>query len=377
MGLVAHYNSSELTLYGRNRAANVMKLVEGRTVMLNSRKTTAGEKTPAKTLVSVKRQGDFLQVNFQCTEPFMDKTVAVKRQFDDPGTFRDNEVEFLINPSGDRKNYYHFVINSIGCLTDYRCVSVGKRPQSHIAWNSNAKVQVNRSGHGFDIELSIPMKSLKGFKINSATVNFGRSRNLEKVDNYTQMYVLSPQGDGFHDIENFYRLVEPAKELFYDGSFNSQKQIDANGKRIWRLKNHVAWTQFNTKESFCTLDDKVFYTAPYSLKIVSGNSKGNFVWFTLPKLKPNTRYRLSAMVKMENVVPDNAKGGFTLILRDNNNRFFPNSHKPQGTSNWFALCSEFVTDMLAGNAPDTRVLPRLLFASGTVWVDDLSLEELD
>ncbi len=360
----------------RNQVANVMKLVEGRVVMLNSLKPADGEKSPASTMVSVKRQQENLLVKFQCTEPFMDKTVAVKRQFDDPATYRDNEVEFFINPSGDRKNYYHFVINSMGCLTDYRCVSVGKRPQTDINWNSKAKVKAVRTGQGFDIELTIPMKSLKDFKINSATVNFARNRNLEKVDNYTQMYVLSSQSSGFHDVDNFYRLLEPAKEIFYDGSFNSQTQTDVKNRRIWRLKKHVAWAQFNTKESYCTLDNRVFYSAPYSLKIVSGNDKGNFVWFTLPKLKPNTRYRLSCMVKMENVVPHNANGGFVLILRDNNNRFFPKKNKPQGTSGWFAVSSEFVTDMLAENVADTRVLPRLLFASGTVWVDDLSLEEI-
>ena len=78
----------------RNRVANVMKLIEGRVVMLNSRKPAAGEKSPAITMFSVKRQQENLLVKFQFTEPFMDKTVAVKRQFDDPATYRDNEVEF-------------------------------------------------------------------------------------------------------------------------------------------------------------------------------------------------------------------------------------------------------------------------------------------
>ena len=112
------------------------------------------------------------------------------------------------------------------------------------------------------------------------------------------------------------------------------------------------------------------------MKIVSGDGNGNFVWITLPKLKPSTRYRLSAMVKLENVVPLKAKGGFAFIVRDNNNRFFPNHNMLKGSNDWFAVCYEFTTDLLVDNVKDTRLLPRLFSTNGTVWVDELSLEEM-
>ena len=358
-----------------NQSANIMKIVEDSPVILNRSGNQQGKLHPVQTVVWVKRSGGNLLVHFECEEPFMDKVEALQRSFDDPGTFRDNDVEFFINPSGDRKNYYQFIVNSTGALTDYRCVSAGK-PVTDISYNSNAKVKVSRSDKGFTVDLTIPLTSLKDFKINHAAVNFGRSRVLDRRKDYENMYVLSPQGKGFHDIDNFYRLVERDKELVYDGSFSWMREENKNGKRIWRYRKHVAWSQFNNSKSYCTLDDKVFFSKPYSMKIVSGDSKGNFVWLTLPKLKPSTRYRLSAMVKLENVTPVNRKGGFALMLRDNKNHFFPDANKHKGSGEWFAVSNEFVTDMLAGEAPDSRLLPRLFSASGTVWVDDLSLEEI-
>ena len=358
-----------------NQAANIMKIVEAKPVILNKTGNQNGKLHPVQTIVWVKRSGENLLVHFDCEEPFMEKIEAVKRSFDDPGTFRDNDVEFFINPSGDRKNYYHFIVNSSGSLTDYKCVSASK-PVTDISYNSNAQVKVTHSAGGFTVELAIPLAALKDFKIGHAAVNFGRSRNLDRQKDYENLYTLSPQGTGFHDTANFYRLVEEAKELVYDGSFSWMQEENKNGKRIWRYKKLVAWPQFNNGKSFCTLDNKVFFSKPYSMKIVSGDSKGNFIWLTLPKLKPSTRYRLSAMIKLENVVPVSSKGGFCLMLRDNQNHFFPSNNRHKGSSDWFAVSNEFVTDMLVGSAPDCRLLPRLFSASGTVWVDDLSLEEI-
>ena len=39
---------------------------------------------------------------------------------DDPKTYEDSDVEIMLNPTGDRKVYYQFVVNANGALTDYR-----------------------------------------------------------------------------------------------------------------------------------------------------------------------------------------------------------------------------------------------------------------
>ena len=359
----------------RNQASNIMKLVEGVPVMLN-KTFNHGNKSWASTMVSVKRSEDKMLVHFDCEEPYMDKVIASSRKLDDRNTWRDNEVEFLVNPSGDRKNYYQFIINSAGSMSDYKCMMQGAKAQHDISWNSGATVEAKQNDKGFTIDLTIPMAVLEGFKPNEATVNFGRSRVLDKDADYEVMSVLSPLSSTFNNTEHFYRLVEPERELVYDGSFTEMKQSDKNGKRTWRFNKKLIWSQFNTEVSYCALDDKVYYSAPHSMKIVSGDGNGNFVWITLPKLKPSTRYRLSAMVKLENVVPLKAKGGFAFIVRDNNNRFFPNHNMLKGSNDWFAVCYEFTTDLLVDNVKDTRLLPRLFSTNGTVWVDELSLEEM-
>ena len=362
----------------RNKAVNLLKFAEGTPLYLRPYKPVDPKSKKVNTIVTAKRINGFLEVIFDCEEPEMKNVVAFKREQDYKGIWRDNEVEFFINPTGDGKNYYQWIINSKGSFADSHWVRLGQtRPSGNFNWHSGAEVKAVNTARGFRLELRIPLKSLPALNPKGVPVNFSRSRVLKSNAGIQTGYTWSPYVNGFHDLENYGRMIAPEKELVPDGNFTSTQEIKKNGKVTWKYGKNLHWTRFSTPGvSWCALDNKIFYSAPCSMKIVSGNKSGNFINMTLPKLKPATRYRLSAMVKLENVTALSKKGGFGFQLCTDTNNFYPKRNMLTGSCDWQGVSFEFVTSLQVEKAKKITLRTWLLLCSGTAWVDNISLEEI-
>jgi hypothetical protein len=103
-------------------------------------KNAKGKKVQT-TLYALKGK-DKLYLAFKCDEPQMNKIVAGKRKKDDGFIWKDNSVEIFLNPSGDKKHYYHFTINSEGAITDAASQKKGAAKIEDVKWNSNAEYKV-------------------------------------------------------------------------------------------------------------------------------------------------------------------------------------------------------------------------------------------
>lgn len=112
---------------------------------------------------------------------------------------------------------------------------------------------------------------------------------------------------------------------------------------------------------------------PVSVSIVQYLDKGE------QRLKPNCRYRLSYYLKLDNVMPLRRSGGVSARIWDDKNVWFPDAKDGQpfvGTTDWIAQSYEFTS------GPETNVQkPSYLSidirqATGTVWVDDVRLDEV-
>ena len=81
------------------------------------------------------------------------------------------------------------------------------------------------------------------------------------------------------------------------------------------------------------------------------------------------------MLKMDNVKPLKPGGGVTLNLVDCQNNFFPKSPWPAGTADWTRMSFDFKT---AKKPPrkNSGVEIKMLSCTGTVWVDNVSVEEI-
>ena len=362
----------------RNRAVNLLKFAEGTPLHLRPYNVKDPKSKMVSTVVSAKRNKGFLEVTFDCEEPDMKNVVAFERPRDYNGIWRENEVEFFINPTGDIKNYYQWIINSKGSFTDIKWERLGQnRPRGDYKWDSGAEVKAVNTPKGFRLEMRIPLKNLPEFSAKGVPVNFSRSRVLKTNSGIHNGYSWSPYVNGFHDLENYGRMIAPEKELVPDGNFTSTKELRNKDRLVWKCAKTTHWSRFNKPGvSWCALDTKEFYSAPASMKIVSGNKEGNFVNITLPPLKPVTRYRLSAMVKLDKVTALTRKGGFGFQLSTDTNNFFPKNNMLTGSGDWQGVSFEFVTSLQVEKAKKITLRAWLLQCSGTAWVDNISFEEI-
>ena len=134
----------------------------------------------------------------------------------------------------------------------------------------------------------------------------------------------------------------------------------------------------------CSLDTFVYRSKPGALKLVSTDDspadKGPFLraaaTLPLPELKENHYYRLSWYERLENVAPlDVNQSGFSMCICDTVDRSFPWPSFHVGTMDWFRQTYEFKARPGSNDKGQSYIRPRLTHCTGTVWIDDIRLEE--
>lgn len=159
-----------------------------------------------KTIVRTLWSKDKLYLAFEC---FDDKILDMKfqqRKQDDPDIWKDSSVEIFINPSGDRSDYYQFIINPAGVMTDIAIKTLEGQKAYDPSWNSGAEVAAKINNDSWVVEMAIPFNAMK-FEPNdgvSLVSNFCRSRYLNSDAKAMQLQTWSPLlTRGFHDVDKF------------------------------------------------------------------------------------------------------------------------------------------------------------------------------
>ena len=325
-------------------------------------RSSRGEVNEVATKISVERTGDALVFTADCEEPRMADLVAKHTDRDDPKTYEDSDVEFLLNPSGDRKVYYQFVVNANGALTDYRCEKGGR---TDIAWNSSATARAERRADGWSATLTVPLKDLGEYRQDAFPVNFARSRVLTGAKPAVSSYHWSPVSGvrgGFHAIDNWGRLaLTPVEKPVFQTDFNLKKMPycwcsgGANGGQK------------------AELDDKVFITAGRSLRLKNVAGKRMGMAFRIPAMKPDTRYRLSFYLRTALT----GKGGASVAVnfaKDKSVRI-PRLMET-GTSSWHRLTVDFTSPPETGRDHVPNIAFSIYAADGEAWFDNMRLEEV-
>ena len=120
------------------------------------------------------------------------------------------------------------------------------------------------------------------------------------------------------------------------------------------------------------LDNAVFVSKPASLRL---QGKDVQVQQSLPKLKPDTKYRLSFSVKCKDVRIADKGTGVCANIWDDANRWFQ-VKTGNGTIDWTPQQFEFVSGKNTNVKITSYIRLRILGAEGTVWFDDVRLEEV-
>jgi hypothetical protein len=156
------------------------------------------------------------------------------------------------------------------------------------------------------------------------------------------------------------------------------------GKRVGQ--EMVGW--YGSRDSRETdLDTQVFHSAPASMRIAQSETDlskkphsgiRQYVADGERRLKPNTRYRLSFFVKLDNVSPLKSGGGVVARVWDDDKgiRFpSPADGGPlAGTTDWIAQSFEFTSGPNTNGSRKSYVDLCISGATGTIWVDDVRLE---
>jgi hypothetical protein len=320
-----------------------------------------------QTFVKMLYDRENLYFLFDCREPMTDKMLRKKRKFDDTDMWADNAVEIHLDPSGERKEDYQFMIDSYGCIADLRVIN---KPLKHDwKWNGSAEAKATVApGKGWFAEVRIPLKSLPGVKNNRIVANFNRHRILNGVK-VQKFYVWSPYVKFFGDQPNFGFLCLGKNEnenLVTDGDF-LYSGIKYSKKSKWGY-----WGPMPKRDTKC------FRTGGVSL-LLEGHRCG--MYHAIENLKANTTYRLSFFVRQENVQLNKGCGpmgsGFYVRVDDGNGvvRLCP-ARAFFGTIPWTRWEFSYKT---SSKKPGTNYKPYIHFvlrnASGKVWVDHVELIE--
>ena len=172
-----------------------------------------GHRTPPAlpTQVTAVRKDGHLIVEYRVTEPLL-KQGGVRARADRPNdqsaAFDDNCVEFVLNPSGDRRTFYQFCATSTGAWTDACGEREGKRlAKFDVKWNSGATVGVSETGTGWAARFEIPLAALDDMKP-AFPANFARFRNVEGPANASGYYSWNPYLRELRDLD-MYATIEP------------------------------------------------------------------------------------------------------------------------------------------------------------------------
>ena len=147
--------------------------------------------------------------------------------------------------------------------------------------------------------------------------------------------------------------------------------------KLWHIYkindfNDFIKAEYNSGTSEFTRDDKIKYSNIYSYKIYSNYYNDALIYRSI-KVKKNTPYKITAMVKYENVENKNgiSEGGVNIGIMDTSEK----SESFIGSSDWRKIIFEFNSK----NRENVNIAFRLGSfddnSKGTVWFSDFEIEE--
>lgn len=324
-----------------------------------------------RTRVRLAHDDTHLYIAIDADEPAMDRMIAPKRDRDDRAIFRDSAVEVFLNPTGDRKAYYHLAINAAGSLVDQAGTKQATSQAYDWNWDSHASLMVKHREGGWCAELAIPLSSLPGLEPAAFPANFTRTRVIDGQP--TLRYSWSPYLiHGFHDVQQYGQIAlqEPQQaSIIRNGDFTDQVVGRSFGG--WYYHPHVS-----NGDNVWAIDQTHWVTGGQSLRLtgVSGQERIS-VKQSLPELKSETTYYVSYSLKMEGVTPSGNAGGFRVSIWDKKNNYFPTTGFLIGDTSWRKEGFRFTTSKQVNATTESYISLILFEATGQVWIDDVNIVE--
>lgn len=143
----------------------------------------------------------------ECFEPNMSKLVTRVTERDG-NVFRDDCVELMLDPTGNRGDYYHLVVNPLGAVYDAQLTEGGKKRST--AWDCSPQVAAARGERSWTVEMAIPLRDLNGSKETSGDWAFNVARERKAGREELSSFVSTVGRPGFHQVDLYATLRPPA-----------------------------------------------------------------------------------------------------------------------------------------------------------------------
>ena len=331
-----------------------------------------GSVNEVNTAVRLLKDKENFYVAVESEEPFTDKMICADRKKDEVMIWQDNLVELFFSPGRRSELMYQIMISSNGCISDMRTVV-----NHDYKWESNTEYKIGIvPGKKWILEARIPLSSMPEIKDAKEFVgNFTRGRVIkgEKVMAY---YVWTPFPR--HNPENCGALQVVNGPVTDDSviKFGDFEEPILSKRFIGAWGSGSNW--FARKALF--KDTRIFRTGGASLRFEMKEPGSEAICQYLPNLKPDTKYKFSYMVRLENV-ETRGKGGFSLNIRmgGDGSRHqtiaFPGAPMT-GTNDWVRFEHEFTSTPDVGRKHRPYVGLYMQNATGTVWIDNVKLYEV-
>lgn len=307
-----------------------------------------------QTVVKCQFVNNNLVVEYECEEPTPEKMITTVRKTGDQECWKDNGIEFVLNPSGDKTNYVHVFVSSSGQLNAVRFQRYGSH--GSYDWNKQLKAtaQVKVLKNKYTVKVTIPASELGEINKNGFPANFMRSRIVKGEP--ASYFVWGKLVRKFHDIENF-GTIKTAQPMIRNGSFT----LPFNNMRAWNAKT-------------VTRDTGNYISAPASLFLDTTKGRSDTHQF-IKGYKPNTRYRISFAMKTENIKPvRSGTSGACIKIQDKNGHQIWVPKPVIGTTGWIRYSQEFTSaDKIY---PNVGMSVWIYNGTGKAWFDDFVIEEI-
>lgn len=192
-------------------------------------------------------------------------------------------------------------------------------------------------------------------------------QGLFYIDSLLQAHAVTPASDAWKQLASRSKELEAYSQqgnLITDGSF-SQEILNAGFDWRYNPRPQIA----------VTLDKTEFHSGPRSLRVVYSENGSDAGIFQYVAVQPDTRYRLSAWVKSEDI--ETANGPMLTIMDGYGSEIYGSTEETVGTTAWHRGETELRT------GPETKLViftivrrPGETRIQGKIWLDDVKLERL-
>lgn len=323
------------------------------------------ETTEVQTTVKMTFDQDFFYFAYECSEPNTDNIIAMQYEPDDERRWQNSTVELFLNPSGDFRNCYQLMVDSLGGLTNYNWVN----GVCNRKWKSEAviKTMVN-PGKNWTAEIKLPRKNLDTCKT-EFPANFARHRAQLHVKN--EVYSWSPfLKIKLAEAENW-GLVSLAPESNPSSLKYGDFEIPVRSQR---------WLGPWYASKILERDEKVYLTGGGSVRLTSAVNRNVVQRF---QLKPSTTYEFSFFAKLDQV-GETTGGGLRVRFDEmgGNVHWLPRQGTAlRGTIPWTRFSYQITTSPQCGSKNQDGFSPYINPAltencDGTAWLDHFELREV-